>query len=55
MKSDRSLREENAANFPGRFAQGTVRLQLPTRGGVRKVYAAHGWRSELALVRDNTQ
>ena len=28
-------------------------IQSPTRGGVRKGYAAHIWKSELALVRDN--
>jgi hypothetical protein len=30
-------------------------FQSPTRGGVRKGYAAHSWRSELVLVSDNTQ
>jgi hypothetical protein len=30
-------------------------FQSPTRGGVRKGYAAHIWKSELALVRDNSE
>ena len=30
-------------------------IQSPTRGGVRKGYAAHIWKSELALVRDNSE
>ena len=37
---------------PARVKRG---FQSPTRGGVRKGYATHSWKSELALVGNDTQ